>query len=105
MNAAEITLSTSSPFFFRTPSTDPFLPSLPHSQETQRLVADSPPGISAIPHDDNLRYFDVLISGPNESPFEGQSSLLSYLSYFRLKLIRERAVCDRWYLQVGIVLT
>lgn len=24
-------------------------------QETQRLIADSPPGISAIPHDDNLR--------------------------------------------------
>ncbi|GAA6021928.1 hypothetical protein JCM11491_004797 [Sporobolomyces phaffii] len=40
-------------------------------KETQRLVADSPPGITAIPHDDNLRYFDVLISGPNESPFEG----------------------------------
>ncbi|CEQ41005.1 SPOSA6832_02686, partial [Sporobolomyces salmonicolor] len=39
--------------------------------ETQRLVADSPPGISAIPHEDNLRYFDVLISGPDSSPFEG----------------------------------
>ncbi|GAA5849624.1 hypothetical protein JCM3775_001574 [Rhodotorula graminis] len=40
-------------------------------KETQRLVADSPPGISAEPHDDNLRYFDVVISGPDSSPFEG----------------------------------
>lgn len=40
-------------------------------QETERLVADSPPGISAVPHEDNLRYFDVVIEGPNESPFEG----------------------------------
>ncbi|KAL8280918.1 hypothetical protein RQP46_006597 [Phenoliferia psychrophenolica] len=39
--------------------------------ETQRLIADSPPGISAIPHDDNLRYFDVLVTGPDSSPFEG----------------------------------
>ncbi|CAD6571451.1 MAG: hypothetical protein CYPHOPRED_004441 [Cyphobasidiales sp. Tagirdzhanova-0007] len=39
-------------------------------KETERLVADSPPGISAVPHDDNLRYFDVIIEGPNESPFE-----------------------------------
>merc|ERR1711939_470604 len=40
-------------------------------KETERLVADSPPGISAVPHDDNLRYFDVVIQGPHESPFEG----------------------------------
>ncbi|SCZ96857.1 BZ3500_MvSof-1268-A1-R1_Chr4-1g06790 [Microbotryum saponariae] len=40
-------------------------------KETQRLIADSPPGISAVPHDDNLRYFDVLVSGPEGSPFEG----------------------------------
>ena len=45
---------------------------MPHrSQETERLVADSPPGISAIPHDDNLRYFDVIIDGPSDSAFEG----------------------------------
>ena len=35
-------------------------------------MADSPPGISAIPHDDNLRYFDVIIAGPETSPFEGK---------------------------------
>lgn len=29
------------------------------------------PGISAIPHEDNLRYFDVSIHGPTQSPYEG----------------------------------
>ncbi|SGZ24501.1 BQ5605_C023g09728 [Microbotryum silenes-dioicae] len=49
------------------------LASVNSESETQRLIADSPPGISAVPHDDNLRYFDVLVSGPEGSPFEGQS--------------------------------
>jgi len=40
-------------------------------KETERLMSDSPPGISAIPHEENLRYFDVMISGPDSSPFEG----------------------------------
>jgi len=42
-------------------------------QETERLVADSPPGIEAHPHEDNLRYFDVKIRGPDGSAFEGMS--------------------------------
>lgn len=29
-------------------------------------------GISATPHDDNLRYFDVTIDGPSQSPYEGE---------------------------------
>ena len=33
----------------------------------------SVPGISAVPHDDNLRYFDVTIDGPSQSPYEGRS--------------------------------
>ncbi|GAC74267.1 transcription factor [Moesziomyces antarcticus T-34] len=40
------------------------------TQETERLIADPAPGISATPHEDNLRYFDVVISGPTQSPFE-----------------------------------
>jgi hypothetical protein len=55
----------------KTPGAHELSPFSP-SQETQRLIADSPPGISAVPHDDNLRYFDVLISGPEGSPFEGE---------------------------------
>jgi len=41
------------------------------AKETQRLITDSPPGISATPHEDNLRYFDVIVSGPQQSPYEG----------------------------------
>ena len=29
------------------------------------------PGIEAVPHEDNLRYFDVKIHGPSQSPYEG----------------------------------
>lgn len=29
------------------------------------------PGINATPHEDNLRYFDVRIHGPVQSPYEG----------------------------------
>lgn len=36
------------------------------------LVNASVPGISAVPHEDNLRYFDVKIHGPSQSPYEGQ---------------------------------
>lgn len=46
-------------------------------------MADSPPGISAIPHDDNLRYFDVVIAGPESSPFEGQLNLELSLLFIR----------------------
>lgn len=44
------------------------------SQERGRLTlaSASVPGISAVPHEDNLRYFDVKIHGPSQSPYEGQ---------------------------------
>jgi ubiquitin-conjugating enzyme E2 N len=35
-------------------------------------MSDSPPGISAAPKDDNLRHFDVSVSGPGQSPYEGE---------------------------------
>jgi hypothetical protein len=37
-------------------------------------MADPAPGISAIAHEDNLRYFNVAITGPEGSPFERMSS-------------------------------
>ena len=41
-------------------------------QETgHALTLFSVPGISAVPHEDNLRYFDVSIHGPSQSPYEG----------------------------------
>lgn len=46
----------------------------PYHQETERLVADPAPGITASPHEDNLRYFDVTIQGPDGSPFQSRCS-------------------------------
>merc|ERR1712006_17051 len=40
-------------------------------KETQRLMQEPPPGISATPFEDNLRYFNVIIAGPQESPYQG----------------------------------
>lgn len=62
-------------------------------QETERLMSDSPPGISAAPKDDNLRHFDVSVSGPGQSPYEGK------LSYCIPPVTR--ADHFRWYIQIG----
>ncbi|KNC51459.1 ubiquitin-conjugating enzyme E2 35 [Thecamonas trahens ATCC 50062] len=40
-------------------------------KETQKLLSAPPPGISATPHEDNLRYFRVMIAGPSASAYEG----------------------------------
>ncbi|KAI6174174.1 hypothetical protein M3Y98_01161100 [Aphelenchoides besseyi] len=41
------------------------------AKETQRLLQDPVPGISATPDDNNARYFHVIIAGPEGSPFDG----------------------------------
>lgn len=47
----------------------------------------SVPGISAVPHDDNLRYFDVEIHGPSGSPYEGEfATAISQQEYRELLL-------------------
>lgn len=45
---------------------------------------DSVPGISAVPHEDNLRYFDVEIHGPSQSPYEGSERTIYYNTPFQL---------------------
>ncbi|KAG6416861.1 hypothetical protein SASPL_124302 [Salvia splendens] len=40
-------------------------------KETQRLLNEPAPGISASPSEDNMRYFNVIILGPSQSPYEG----------------------------------
>jgi ubiquitin-conjugating enzyme E2 N len=39
-------------------------------------------GISATPHDDNLRYFDVTIDGPSQSPYEGTCDARAALDFW-----------------------
>lgn len=49
-------------------------------KETQRLVLDPVPGITATPSEDNLRYFQVTIDGPSSSPYaKGRFELELYL--------------------------
>ncbi|KLJ12840.1 ubiquitin-conjugating enzyme E2 N [Blastomyces silverae] len=40
-------------------------------KETQRLMTEPVPGITACPREDNLRHFDVTLEGPADSPYEG----------------------------------
>ncbi|KAI7829951.1 ubiquitin-conjugating enzyme E2-17 kDa [Kickxella alabastrina] len=40
-------------------------------KEVKRLGVDPVPGISAKPTENNIRYFDVLMDGPSQSPYEG----------------------------------
>ncbi|KAI7840219.1 hypothetical protein COHA_006001 [Chlorella ohadii] len=40
-------------------------------KETQRLLSEPVPGISAAPSEENLRYFNVIILGPDSSPYQG----------------------------------
>eukprot|EP00286_Rhodomonas_abbreviata_P025096 CAMPEP_0181314950 /NCGR_PEP_ID=MMETSP1101-20121128/15101_1 /TAXON_ID=46948 /ORGANISM="Rhodomonas abbreviata, Strain Caron Lab Isolate" /LENGTH=149 /DNA_ID=CAMNT_0023422097 /DNA_START=108 /DNA_END=557 /DNA_ORIENTATION=- len=40
------------------------------TKETQRMLQKPDPGISATPHDDNARYFNVIIAGPQDSAYE-----------------------------------
>lgn len=49
--------------------------SLLHGEAHTTDRAGSVPGINAVPHEDNLRYFDVTIHGPAQSPYEGNNPL------------------------------
>lgn len=45
------------------------------------------PGINAVPHDDNARYFSVVILGPQDSPYAGMwlwasSAVLLFFSFY-----------------------
>eukprot|EP01105_Mastigella_eilhardi_P025252 TRINITY_DN681_c0_g1_i1.p2 TRINITY_DN681_c0_g1~~TRINITY_DN681_c0_g1_i1.p2 ORF type:complete len:156 (+),score=36.38 TRINITY_DN681_c0_g1_i1:305-772(+) len=52
--------------------------------ETKRLRDEPLPGITAVPKEDNPRYFDVILFGPQSSPYEG--------GIFKLELF-----CDKDY--------
>nr|KJB60392.1 hypothetical protein B456_009G303000 [Gossypium raimondii] len=60
-------------FYFSFPSISPMAnTNLPRRiiKETQRLLSEPAPGISASPSEDNMRYFNVMILGPTQSPCE-----------------------------------
>uniref|UniRef100_A0A0N5BPS2 UBIQUITIN_CONJUGAT_2 domain-containing protein n=1 Tax=Strongyloides papillosus TaxID=174720 RepID=A0A0N5BPS2_STREA len=40
-------------------------------KETERLLSEPVQGITAIPDENNARYFHVTIDGPEDSPFQG----------------------------------
>jgi len=49
-------------------------------KETDKLLAHPDPGISAAPYSNNTRHFQVLIAGPQDSPYErGQYQLELFL--------------------------
>mmetsp|Transcript_97133 Transcript_97133/g.274585 ORF Transcript_97133/g.274585 Transcript_97133/m.274585 type:complete len:153 (+) Transcript_97133:121-579(+) len=39
-------------------------------KETQKLDAEPPPGVSAVPDKDNYRYFHIRMQGPSGTPYE-----------------------------------
>ncbi|CAK7327678.1 unnamed protein product [Dovyalis caffra] len=55
-------------------------------KETQRLLSEPAPGISASPSEDNMRYFNVMILGPTQSPYEGTFVQLLIGGVFKLEL-------------------
>lgn len=40
------------------------------------------PGISASPSEENMRYFNVMILGPAQSPYEGEPHIVSFFVFF-----------------------
>lgn len=48
------------------------------------LFDPAAPGISASPAEDNLRYFNVMILGPSQSPYEGAGILQLFSGAFLL---------------------
>jgi ubiquitin-conjugating enzyme E2 N len=40
-------------------------------KETERLLSDPLPGVTATPYEDNYRYFNVAMAGPSDTPYEG----------------------------------
>ncbi|XP_002721463.1 ubiquitin-conjugating enzyme E2 N-like [Oryctolagus cuniculus] len=51
-------------------------------KETQCLLAEPIPGIKAEPDESNVRYFHVVIAGPQDFPFEGETFKLELLNFF-----------------------
>ncbi|RWW04715.1 hypothetical protein GW17_00032047 [Ensete ventricosum] len=55
-------------------------------KETQRLLSEPAPGISASPSEENMRYFNVMILGPAQSPYEGSLLVDVFLWMFSTQI-------------------
>jgi hypothetical protein len=67
-----------------------------HSCYPVLLISNAVPGISAAPFEDNLRYFNVVIEGPKETPYEGGLFKLEmYLpdEYPMVSPVRQPVIC------------
>jgi hypothetical protein len=51
------------------------LSAVPDHHPSPLTLSAAAPGISAAPSEENLRYFNVMILGPQQSPYEGEASL------------------------------
>jgi hypothetical protein len=49
-----------------------------------RIAVFAAPGISASPSEENMRYFNVMILGPSQWPYEGEESSPLVLLFFIL---------------------
>ena len=60
-----------------------------------KLVLRLAPGISATPHEDNLRYFNMIITGPTQSAFDGTWQMIARtLARMSLVPANERCYCE-----------
>lgn len=71
------------------------------------------PGISASPSEENLRYFNVIILGPQNTPYEGDESTATYLCNMHsefvvpcyLRHVIDKEAISRRFFQAGTVFT
>ncbi|MFS7909771.1 putative ubiquitin-conjugating enzyme E2, ubiquitin-conjugating enzyme/RWD [Helianthus anomalus] len=59
-------------------SRDSYQLGFPAKKETQQLLSEPASGISASPSEDNMCYFNVMILGPRQSPYEGDLTLIAF---------------------------
>ncbi|WZZ67100.1 hypothetical protein YC2023_078470 [Brassica napus] len=65
-------------------------------KETQRLLSEPAPGISASPSEDNMRYFNVMVLGPSQSPYEGGVFKLELFLPEEYPMSAPKASCLYW---------
>jgi ubiquitin-conjugating enzyme E2 N len=46
------------------------------------VLVPAAPGISASPSEENMRYFNVMVLGPAQSPYEGSKTSSQFVMFF-----------------------